>query len=179
MAELVRPAVRYVASLVEAMHEGFSRDTMRIETPEAIAAIEADPEGFVRLLLDPPTTIVLPDGSLGSRVPETVFWFVEDGAFLGLVGVRHALNAVLERWGGHIGYSVRPSARGRGHASAMLAHALAYARTDLGLQKVLLTVNTTNAASIRVIQKHGGVLADTIPHPWIEGDRGHRYWIDL
>jgi len=44
---------------------------------------------------------------------------------------------------------------------------------------VLLTVNTQNAASIRVIEKNGGVLQDTVPHPWIEGDEGRRYWISL
>jgi predicted acetyltransferase len=30
-----------------------------------------------------------------------------------------------------------------------------------------------------VIEKNGGVLQDTIPHPWIPGDEGRRYWISL
>jgi predicted acetyltransferase len=166
-------------SFVAALREGYSRDTLRPETPESIAAIAAEPEAFVRQQLHPPSTVVLPDGTLGERVPETHFWYVDGDEFLGAVSVRHPLNAMLEAWGGHVGYAVRPSARGRGHASAMLAGILAWARENLPLDRVTLTVNTRNAASIRVIEKTGGVLQDTIPHPWIEGDEGHRYWIAL
>ncbi|MCR5879022.1 GNAT family N-acetyltransferase [Phenylobacterium sp. J367] len=176
---LVRPDLRYMASFVEALREGYQRDSLRPETPEAIAAIAAEPEAFVRQQLNPPTTIVLPDGSLGERVPETHLWRVEGDAFLGSVGVRHRLNAVLEAWGGHIGYAVRPSAQGRGLATGMLAEALGWCRANLPLDRVMLTVNTKNIASTRVIEKNGGVLLDTIPHPWIEGDFGRRYWIDL
>jgi predicted acetyltransferase len=61
----------------------------------------------------------------------------------------------------------------------MLAGMLDHARTRGDLNRVMLTVNTKNPASIRVIEKNGGVLLDTIPHPWVEGDEGHRYWIAL
>ena len=42
-----------------------------------------------------------------------------------------------------------------------------------------LTVNLKNPASMRVVEKNGGVMWDEVPHPWIEGDVGRRYWIDL
>lgn len=180
MPVLVRPDLTRMASFVEAMREGYSRDNLRAETPATIEAIDAAPAWFVDTLLNPPTTIVLPDGSLGDRVPETILWYVEGDRFLGSVGVRHRLNAVLEQWGGHIGYAVRPSARGRGHASAMLAGALGWCRRELpDLERVMLTASIGNAASLRVIEKNGGVLQDIIPHPWIAGDQGRRYWIDL
>lgn len=168
-----------MASFIEAMREGYSRDTLRAETPETIAAIAEDPAWFLGLQLDPPTTIVLPDGTTGARVPETVLWYVDGDEFLGSVHLRHPLNETLALWGGHIGYAVRPSAQGRGHASAMLAGMLNHARKGGDLDRVLLTVNTMNPASIRVIEKNGGVLADIIPHPWIAGDEGRRYWIEL
>lgn len=168
-----------MASFVEALREGYARDNLRAETPEGIAQIAAAPEAFVAQQLNPPTTIVLPDGSLGERVPETHLWRVEGDAFLGSVGIRHRLNAVLEQWGGHIGYAVRPSAQGRGLATGMLAEALDWARQHLPLEQVMLTVNTKNPASIAVIEKNGGILQDTVPHPWIAGDFGHRYRIDL
>jgi predicted acetyltransferase len=56
---------------------------------------------------------------------------------------------------------------------------LGHVRAHLPLERVMLTVNTNNPHSIRVIEKNGGVLQDTIAHPWIEGDQGRRYWIDL
>ncbi|MDB5449311.1 MAG: hypothetical protein JWQ52_439 [Phenylobacterium sp.] len=179
MPRLVRPAAAYMASFVEAMYEGYSRDTLRPETPETIAAVAADPAWFLGQLLAPPTTVVLPDGTLGERVPETLLWYLGGDEFLGSISVRHRLNAILEQWGGHIGYAVRPSARGRGHASAMLAGMLDHCRAHLPLEGVTLTVNTNNPASIRVIEKNGGVLRDTVPHPWVEGDEGRRYWIAL
>jgi predicted acetyltransferase len=179
MPALVRPALAYMPSFVAAMREGYSRDSLRPETPETIAAIADDPAWFLTQLVDPPTTVVLPDGSLGDRVPETILWYVEGDEFLGAVSVRHRLNNVLAAWGGHVGYAVRPSARGNGYASAMLAGMLDHCRTELPLDRVMLTVNTKNPASIRVIEKNGAVLQDTIPHPWIEGDEGRRYWIAL
>lgn len=179
MPELVRPDVRLVASFVEALREGHSRDTLRAETPEAIAAIAAEPAAFVRQVLNPPPSVVLPDGSIGERVPETHFWYAEGDQFLGAISVRHALNAILERWGGHIGYGVRPAARRQGYAHAMLAGVLDWTRAHLPLARVMLTVNAQNPASIAVIERAGGVLQDTIPHPWVPGDEGRRYWIAL
>lgn len=178
-AELVRPHVRYMPSFVAALHEGYSRDTLRPETPETIATIAAEPDAFVRQMLNPPRTVVLPDGTLGERVPETHFWYVDGDEFLGAISVRHPLNDKLEAWGGHIGYGVRPSARGRGHAGAMLAAALDWTRANLPLDRVTLHVNANNAASIRVIEKAGGIREATVPHPWIAGDQGHRYRIEV
>jgi predicted acetyltransferase len=112
-------------------------------------------------------------------VPETHLWYVEGDRFLGAVSVRHRLNAVLAQWGGHIGYAVRPSARRRGYATAMLAGMLDHVRQTLPLDRVMLTVSAQNEGSIRVIEANGGVLQDVIPHPWVEGDQGRRYWITL
>jgi predicted acetyltransferase len=167
----------HMASFVDAIREGYSRDSLRPETPHTIAAIAEAPDWFLRQLHDPPTTIVLPDGTLGPRVPETHLWYIEDDRFLGAVSVRHSLTPMLEQWGGHIGYAVRPSARGRGHASAMLAGMLEHVRAHLPLERVMLTANAKNTASIRVIEKNGGILRDEVPHPWVPGDLGRRYWI--
>lgn len=169
----------HMTSFVEALRDGYARDTLRAETPETIAAIAKAPEWFLRQLHDPPTTIVLPDGMTGPRVPETHLWYAKGDEFLGAISVRHSLTPMLDLWGGHIGYAVRPSAWGQGHASAMLAGMLDHVREHLPLDRVTLTANLKNLASIRVIEKNGGVLRDEIPHPWVPGDTGRRYWIDL
>ena len=177
---LARPAMAHMASFVAALREGYSRDTLRTETPESIAAIADDPAWFLRQTVDPPTTVVLPDGTLGQRVPETVLWGVEGDEFLGSVHFRHHLNAILEQWGGHIGYAVRPSAQGQGLASTMLAAMLDHVRAHhRELDRVMLTVNLANPASARVIEKNGGVVRDVVSHPWVPGDEGRRYWIAL
>ncbi len=104
------------------------------------------------------------------HVPCTYLWIVEGGTFLGSLAIRHELNAYLLNEGGHIGYSVRPSARRRGHASAALAAALPIAR-ELGITRALVTCDETNAGSRATIEKNGGVYEDTR-----NGKR--RYWID-
>ena len=88
---------------------------------------------------------------------------------LGRVSIRHSLTPFLLEVGGHVGYAVRPSARGNGHATAALRLALAVAR-DLGIDPVLLTCDEDNTASRLVIERNGGTLEDVRA-----GKR--RYWV--
>ncbi len=62
----------------------------------------------------------------------------------------HELNEYLARLGGHIGYGMRPSERGRGFADLMLKKALLNAE-ELKFDKVLLTCNKSNIPSERTI----------------------------
>jgi predicted acetyltransferase len=109
------------------------------------------------------------------RVHATYWWIAEDDSYLGAITLRHALNDFLLRAGGHIGYSVRPSARRRGLATWALRSVLPEAR-GLGLRRVLVTCNDENAASTRTIENAGGVLEDVRD---TELGRTRRYWIDL
>jgi predicted acetyltransferase len=106
-----------------------------------------------------------PDG----HVPATSLWMVQDDEVVGFVQIRHQLNAFLLEQGGHIGYSVRPSARRRGLASAALTSALGIA-TGLGLDRVLVVCHETNVASRAVIERAGGEYEDSRAEY-------RRYWI--
>lgn len=93
-------------------------------------------------------------------------WIVDDawadgGPLLGFLAVRHALTRPLWDAHGHVGYSVRPSARGRGIAGEALRAGLAEA-TDLGTDPVLVTCHRDNDASRRVLEKAGGRLENVI-----------------
>ncbi|GIM91317.1 GNAT family N-acetyltransferase [Paractinoplanes toevensis] len=103
-------------------------------------------------------------------VPTTSLWWVDGDEYLGRLGIRHRLapGRMGER-NGHIGYDVRPSARRKGHATAMLAAALPIAAA-IGLREVLITCDDTNEASRRTIERNGGVLHDKL-------DEKLRYWI--
>ncbi len=90
-------------------------------------------------------------------VPQTVLWWVAGDEYLGRLTVRHRLTPHLLRHGGNIGFEVRPGARGRGHATAMLAAALPLA-AGLGIDPARLDCDVANAASRRVIEKNGGVF---------------------
>ena len=58
-------------------------------------------------------------------------------------------------WAGHIGYSVPPNQRGKGYATQMLGLLLNMA-FERGREDALLTCDTDNEASRRVIEKCGG-----------------------
>jgi predicted acetyltransferase len=102
-------------------------------------------------------------------VPATYLWYVEGSEFLGRLSIRHRLSPWLRDYGGHIGYDVRPSARRRGHATAMLREALPWC-VELGIDPVLVTCDVDNVASRKVIENGGGKFED-------QRDGKLRYWV--
>lgn len=110
-------------------------------------------------------------------VPQNTFWAMRSGRMVGVLKLRHRLTPGLENYGGHVGYSVRPSARGQGCATRMLA--LAFNKAfELGLKRVLLCCDTDNHASARVMVKNGGTRTTDGVHPETEQPIA-RYWIEL
>lgn len=108
-------------------------------------------------------------------VPSTFLVADVDGEVVGRSSIRHELNEFLAYEGGHIGYGVRPQHRRRGFASEILRQSLVVARS-LGVGRVLVTCDETNAGSVKVIEGCGGLLESTVDGE--KGDRVRRYWID-
>ncbi len=116
-----------------------------------------------------------------ARVPQTVLLLARvtpaQTTLLGVAKLRHMLTPTLEDIGGHIGYAIRPSERGKGYGALILARTLERAR-ELGLSHVLLTCDSANIRSARVIMRSGGVLTSEGYSP-LRGARVSRYWIAL
>ena len=92
------------------------------------------------------------------RVPMTTYWLYDGPKPIAVSKLRHRLNESLRRVGGHVGYCVRPSERGKGYGTLLLGLTLVAARKR-GLRRLLLTCNQDNAASRRVIERNGGRLS--------------------
>ena len=151
----------FLAALTEYQKEGRYLDVDRSAVARA--------EGFARYL-----EVVIGDARTESRrptgnVPQTTLWWVEGDEFLGRLSIRHVLTDQLYRVSGHIGYDVRPSARRKGHATAMLAASLPVA-AGLGIDPALVTCDFDNDASRRVIEANGGIAGRRIANKL-------RYWV--
>lgn len=111
------------------------------------------------------------------RLPQHLLLaFDESGEMIGAVCIRPALNEETRKFAGHIGYGVRPSARGRGYATRMLSMALSVLG-GFGVPEAILTCNSDNPASARVILKNGGVFENELAEP--NGNRVKRFRIVL
>ena len=78
-----------------------------------------------------------------------------DHKIIGMIDFRHTLNEFLRDLG-NCGYSVRPSERKRGYATQMLYLLLQVAK-EAGKKEIHISVEKENIASVKVIQKNGGV----------------------
>lgn len=115
----------------------------------------------------------LPEG----WVPSTTRFLLHEGRILGVFNVRHRLTDSLREFGGHVGYSVRPSERRRGYGVRLLEAAKNLA-SDLGIDRMLVTCAVENMASSGVIEKCGGVLESRHLFEAIDQTVCH-YWIAL
>ncbi|MHC5249842.1 GNAT family N-acetyltransferase [Enterococcus sp. LJL90] len=96
---------------------------------------------------------------------------------LGMLNLRTELNDTLEKFGGHIGYSIAPSERRQGLGKEILRLGLEKAR-ELNLEKVLLVCNETNPPSQKIIEANGGQFEDSL-FDSEDNQRVFRYWISL
>ena len=184
MIRLERPDVRFHRSYLEAHDEfaGTTRDGdgLWVEPPDGrgYAGTTFDRDeleaaaGFARYVAWRLDRALEESPRPHDHVPCTFFWVVDDehpDTYLGSASIRHRLTPFLLEVGGHIGYSVRPSARRRGVATQALRLLLPHAAA-LGIDPALVTCDVDNVGSAKVIEANGGVLED------VRGVK-RRYWV--
>ena len=111
------------------------------------------------------------------RVPSTQYCLHFQDRIVACVRLRSHLTPQLAIEGGHIGYDVRPSARGQGFGTTILREVLPYARR-LGLERVLLTAYADNLASQKIIERNGGIFMKET-NSTTPGRPMRQYWIAL
>lgn len=94
-------------------------------------------------------------------VPYTCYVFIIENKIVGVGSVRHYLNEYLEKFGGHIGYSIRPSERKKGYGSKVLELLIKQAN-DMDIEKILITCNVNNMGSKKVIENNNGKFINQI-----------------
>lgn len=94
------------------------------------------------------------------RVPSITYLAVRtiDKKVVGFLNIRFEINKFLAENGyGHIGYSVMPSERNKGYATAMVESAIKICKKR-GMKKVQIGCFEANVASCKTIEANGGVL---------------------
>ena len=112
-------------------------------------------------------------------VPSYTYLFVRDSdnKIVGMIDFRHYLNDFLRTYGGHIGYSIRPTERRKGYNKYNLYLVLKEA-DKLGLDKVLIICADYNEGSRNTILSFDGEYEKT---NFFESanENLELYWVDV
>lgn len=101
----------------------------------------------------------------------------KDNKIIGSINVRWNLTEEMKKFGGNIGYCIRPTERKKGYNKINLYLGLIEAQI-LGLQKVMLDCDVNNIASSKTMESLGGILERTEIDPY-DGILTSIYWIDV
>src|SRR3989338_7899906 len=143
--KLILPSAEYKDSFIKAVreHKGEAEtEPTRSYRNLSIEELETDFGAFVERERRHAEGKNHPQG----YVPQTEFWLVDGGEYIGRVSIRARLNGLLLQIGGHIGYNIRPSERGKGYGNKLLELALRKAK-EMGIEKVRITCDVDNVAS--------------------------------
>ena len=170
MCFLAEPSVQYKDSYLAAVRE-LQGEGKRLD--DNIRFLSENFAAFVQRSLDQRD----PTKSGSGRVPNADFWLIDHGEFVGRLNLRYKLDADLLKFGGHIGYEVRPSRRKQGYGTYMLHLGLEKAKAA-GIHNVLVTCDENNIGSKKIIEYNGGQLENAIH---IDGSavKKLRYWIHV
>ncbi len=100
-----------------------------------------------------------------------------DNRIVGTINVRWNLTPRMLEFGGHIGYSIRPTERRKGYNKINLYLGIMEAK-KIGLDKVMLDCAVDNIASDRTLKALGGTLERTGVDP-SDGTLTNVYWFDV
>lgn len=171
--KLVLPSIEYEDEII-----AYKKDFLEAESSmDGCGALRRtdDPKVFIEECEKYTKEETVPEG----KVPATIFFCVResDNRLVGMLQVRHRFSEYLEKYAGHIGYSVRPSERRKGYAKKMLALALPFCK-EIGIDRVLIACIDGNIASEKTILANGGVYESTV---YESGENIYlkRFWINL
>ncbi len=100
-----------------------------------------------------------------------------DNKIVGTINVRWNLTEEMKKFGGNIGYGIRPTERKKGYNKINLYLGLIEAQ-KLGLDKVMLDCDVNNLGSAKTMQALGGELTRTEIDP-TDGILTSIYWFNV
>lgn len=169
---LIEPSMQYAEAIMELKNE-FVEYKSKMAGCGMLGECETA-EDWIQSVQQFSNDATVPEGKVASDSYIAVR--SSDNKIVGTIDFRHHINhPILEVWGGHIGYAVRPTERKKGYATEMLRLNLINCKV-YGLDRVLVTCDEDNIASKTVIQNNGGVFEHSVT---VNDRTVERYWIQL
>lgn len=169
--QLVLPSVKYKDSFLKAVREYQSENLFNYRHLD-IKELEDNFGSYIKQQEDESKGINLPTG----YVSHTVYWLVDDEGYIGRLDIRHELNDFLDKFGGHIGYDIRPTRRRQGLGKLILKLGLEKAK-ELGIKEVVITCDVDNIGSKKIIEANDGQFTEITTN--YDGIEKRRYIIYL
>lgn len=130
---------------IEANENGFSNDANGMTYSEF--------ESWIKQAHELDNGINMPDW----MVPQSSYWLFNNDLPIGIGRIRHCLNDSLRETGGHIGYAIRPSERGKGYGTVLLALLMEKSK-QLDISQLQVGAEAYNIQSNKIIMRNGGVF---------------------
>lgn len=160
---LVRPEKKYEKQAVKYLEE-FLAAGSKIHGAGGLDQYKDDYDGWLEKLaadrVQVPNEERVPSETffLMKRLSQESHMFQEDvECLVGMVSIRLVLNDNLWNFGGHIGYSIRPSEREKGHNKVNLYLALKVCQ-NYGIEVALLDCDRSNIGSAKTMRALGGKM---------------------
>lgn len=149
----VKPTKEYEKQAIEYIKEFYEYNS-EINGVGGLHRYLEDYDGWLKKLEDDRNRIQNEE-----KVPAETYFLVreKDNKIVGMINIRLALNEKLKKYGGNIGYSIRPTERRKGYNKINLYLALLVCQQH-GIKEVLLDCDKDNLESSKTMQSLGGIL---------------------
>lgn len=149
----VRPTKKYEEKAIEFINEFYEYNS-KINGVGGLNRYIDDYDGWLKKLEEDRNR-----KEYDEKVPAETFFLVResDDKIIGMINIRLALNEKLKKFGGNIGYCIRPTERGKGYNKINLYLALLCCQ-EHGIKEVLMDCDKENIASAKTMLALGGKL---------------------
>ena len=156
MIKLIKPSKEFFNQLKELKQDFINNNESRIQGSGSLDKYENLDE-WLKSINE------IEQGLNSKLVPTTYYLILSDDEVVGTISIRHYLTKDLEEFGGHVGYSIKPSSRRKGYAKEAVRAVLSYCKQHIGTRLVYAMVDRDNEASIGLCERLGFVYKETVP----------------